>query len=406
MTASLVRWIKSLWNAAAFWRGPDQPVSDAIAPTGHNRKPRKSRKVQDQTVGEFHFREAILDQLENYFLYLRRMKHGDREAYNLYQKLGAHVIPYRYPKPGSGKLPRWWAERQPTFGAVAFAVGEEWADEERKQKSISPRFLYFSKYKASKRPGTIEQYSKGSVYVLTVYWDDGKKKGGYPAEYAVGVDPDGTVHVLRTLNSSVERPKSRGKNGQKGKAAAIPVRRWGIDPYWNDCVARPTEMGETPEQFMKNLFCWVADLFERANASMTRVAVKKDGMKAIFSVGIERTPYFFRDRDRDDNGQRKKIFHIVRAHRREVGGKQQAVRTHFRGEREFDWNGYQVEITVPGWHHFDMMDFNVEGHSCADDEPKTPDTIEGGEVADFLNNAMKNGEGGEHARRHNGASVH
>lgn len=55
-------------------------------------------------------------------------------------------------------------------------------------------------------------------------------------------------------------------------------------------------------------------------------------------------------------GVRKRIFHFVRPHVRSDGV---AVKAHFRGEREFNWAGYKITITVPGRDHFIVDEFNV-----------------------------------------------
>ena len=36
-------------------------------------------------------------------------------------------------------------------------------------------------------------------------------------------------------------------------------------------------------------------------------------------------------------------------------------RKHHRGEREFNWAGYQISITVPGRDHVPLQEFNVGG---------------------------------------------
>ena len=44
------------------------------------------------------------------------------------------------------------------------------------------------------------------------------------------------------------------------------------------------------------------------------------------------------------------------AHRR--GNK--FVRMHFRGLRDFVWNGYQISVSVPGKDYFDIMDTDAK----------------------------------------------
>ena len=42
-----------------------------------------------------------------------------------------------------------------------------------------------------------------------------------------------------------------------------------------------------------------------------------------------------------------------------VRGEDRYVKFHFRGERKFDWNGYQVDISVPYRDHMQMAEFDV-----------------------------------------------
>jgi hypothetical protein len=57
----------------------------------------------------------------------------------------------------------------------------------------------------------------------------------------------------------------------------------------------------------------------------------------------------------NENGRRKRIFHIVRPHVRADG---RAVKMHFRGMRDFAWNGYRIVVTVPGLHHAELSELN------------------------------------------------
>jgi hypothetical protein len=62
----------------------------------------------------------------------------------------------------------------------------------------------------------------------------------------------------------------------------------------------------------------------------------------------------------NENGRRKRIFHIVRTHKRTLSdGSERFVKSHFRGMRKFKWNGYDVVVSVPGKHHGELIDFPV-----------------------------------------------
>jgi hypothetical protein len=100
-----------------------------------------------------------------------------------------------------------------------------------------------------------------------------------------------------------------------------------------------------------------------ANYSMMEVRAKKNGIIALIRVDILETPQFFKERIRlpDAGGNVRKIFEIVRTHPRALAnGATTSVKLHFRGERKFVWNGYEIEITIPNWHHnVDLLEFNA-----------------------------------------------
>jgi hypothetical protein len=135
---------------------------------------------------------------------------------------------------------------------------------------------------------------------------------------------------------------------------------------------------------------------ENQQFSMVRVAVHKDDLTAIFGVNIRRMSYFFQDRDLafTIKGARKKVFHIVKAHERHYkDGRVVPVRLHFRGEKEFDWAGYHVKITVPGLDHFLLSEVNIGVEDEYWHDPKEKYIYEG-QFAKLLVDKMNAGAGG------------
>jgi hypothetical protein len=379
--------------------------------------------------GQFYFRDTILDQLDVYFQYLRRIKQHDPDAYDLHRQLGIQIMPVSAirtfdkwrTEQQEQELSAWWSANRPTFGAVAYGVDKTADDlgtigiadlpeekdyppgdaaerimEAGRNRLLTitaaaprqydgkpllvgtiwtPRFLYFHKY--AKPPPDIEQ-THGDVYTMTVYWDrtDSKNlpkslnrqvaRGGVPQSYAVVVDKDGHVRVLRMLLR--DQITIRGKYGRgRGQTFTIPNTHWAVPDkylYWAKGHLR-----RSPEEILRGLFIEAALMYESgAMGSMIRVAVAKNDLTATFGVEIKRTPYFFKDRDVTLNGSggKQRIFHIVRPHQRSTGGGLRNVRMHFRGLKNFMWADYSVAITVPGRDHFALPEFNV-GISTVDD---------------------------------------
>ena len=126
----------------------------------------------------------------------------------------------------------------------------------------------------------------------------------------VAVKPDGTVYELRY----------RDTHG-----------RWRYSPLYDESKGN-----------VINLFCVLANQGALRDLHWS-VRAKKDGRKISFSIPDNDAPHFFRKA----RSKKKRIFHAVKAHRRATGSN---VRTHYRGNRFFKWNGYDIEIRLPGKH--------------------------------------------------------
>lgn len=204
-------------------------AGEAPKPPPRPRAPRPAARIENpEKWGQYYFRDAILDQLEVYFTYLRRMKQRDRSAYELHRRLGIQILPrstvqnfddWRY-EGTMDELDAWWKEHRPAFGAVSYGIDRDSLEEESirivdispeklaeinkgrernrlmKQEALHrtvtitgasdidykgekienaimwvPRFLHFSKYDQKHTPPDVQRAVDGDVYSMTVYWD-------------------------------------------------------------------------------------------------------------------------------------------------------------------------------------------------------------------------------------------
>lgn len=324
------------------------------APEPRRRASRKLPPASALNDGQFRFRDDILDQLEIYMHYIKRMKRGDPEAYKLYSKIGAHIVPRQADWDGV-ELSPWWLQTMPSFGAISYTTTAT-LEEEKETKSLYPRFMYFRKY--SHQPPDIEYAKGGAVYAVTAYWDDKKDfKHGVPTEFPVLVCPNGSVRLLRAnLRKSQTIRHRRGT--YRGTDTTITCQRWGVHEWF---LSWAGQHKMNVQEHLTKLFIGAANGFEMMNSSMIRVSAEKDGLIAAFGVDVTYTSHFFADRDVDltiDN-KKQRIFHLARVHPRTLAdGRVVPVKTHFRGLREFRWNGYDVRITVPHLDHLDIASFN------------------------------------------------
>lgn len=355
---SAMQRIRKYWLLIiTYFKPPLEGATSEVAPA------RVISKVAPATehdeYGEFYFRHTILDQLGRYFVILKRMKRGDKEAYDLYSQLGAYILPERTSGGyGSDVLEPRWLELRPSFGMVLYGSRSQEVKIDEEKKLYVPFAVYFTKYISSKAPTTVQPVNSGDVYCCTVYWDtfQGSRKSGAPTEFALNISPSGDVHILKILEN--KNITIRGKKGRgRGSTFTIPQRKWGIPSFFEGWAK---ENGKDVRPFLASVFIQTANSQIAASDSMIKVKAYKGRLAAIFSVNVLRTPYFFKDRDLcvDHSGKKKKIFHIVRTHIRKTGS---VVRTHFRGMREFNWNGYKIRITVPGWHHVNTHELDIGG---------------------------------------------
>jgi len=373
-----------MWKSASklvgllmFWRRP------SAAPE----KPMAIPKVApERDIGEFYFRDTILDQLPRYFKILKRMKKGDREAYNYFSRAGAWIMPENYsrdmvggdrdPLFNAAELSPWWKTNRPTRGMVVFgawkSIGEE---DEIGHPFINLHAVSFVKYAAGKQPPDIQQVRHGDVYKVTMYWDDlakwvGRKhRHGVPQDFAVVVFPNGNVEPLNTMFTEYTKIRAKRSSGsvKKGETFRVPYTRFGIWPEY----VRQKGTVEAARKWLVEVFIMAANQYECTSNGFTRISVTKNNITASFAVDILRTPYFFKDRDATTlvNGRRKKIFHIVRSHHRHLNnGRVIPVRTHFRGDRSFTWNSYKVSVSVPGWHFATENAIDIGAHDVDEEQ--------------------------------------
>jgi len=336
---------------------------------------------------DFSLRKNVLDDLDMHFKVLHRIKQADRSAFDLYSQIGCYLIPAESIAHG-GTVSPWFNNTRPSFGAVSIINSKEHARSDKRDR-ILPRMCYFTKYKPAKAPPDIERTNHGDVYVLTLYYDD-LKNGGIrlPAAFPIALLPDGTIHPLRQLSRDKQtiRHKRNGSKQRRGEQFSIPTSRWSIPGFWKEQAVDSESSNEI--EHLISLFVIAANFYEvAAIGGMTRVDVGKGNLHLILNVDPKYSARFFNDRDKTrlPNGSTKRIFHIVRPHRRIANGKEKYIRFHFRGERCFDWNGYRVEITVPfykGW--AGIAEANMSASDYGIDEKLPADALDTAELGHRL----------------------
>ncbi len=350
--------MEKYWNAIRLlfigWFLPartaeDEP--DQVAPV------KEKRTSTAEEAGRWYFKRDILDRLDDYFICIRRLRATDINSYDLFSRIGAVIIS-GHERGLQKELPATWnAGQLPGFGAVAYME----RGIEKNEDIIPAKFVCFNKY--ARPPATVEP-AAGVVYGLQFFHTrvDDTDRGSHECYLDIA---DGGVRLLRELHKKKQRIPAKKVKGRKHGVTVIYHSHWGYPPGIKSMAEfHKTEVAE-----------YAADMFlgmihEHENASLDiRIRVAKGSLVATFAVDMLRTPYFFEDREPVIiDGKKKRIFHIVRTHpRRLQDGRTIPVRSHFKGLRRFDWHGYNINITMPGLHHRDMLRFDIGGHAYDDD---------------------------------------
>lgn len=408
-----------------------EPKPRSSPPKSHNAPQPKPKLLpprpedDPEQWGQYYFRDAILDQLDRYWIYLRRMKHGDEDSYMLLRQVGIQLLPYSATR-GFDKfrdeypaLSPWWHSNRPGFGAVGYGLDDvtqeaekmtiadiadpnyaakhqDWYDRhdkilgdglqhrplylikpkmkyDHKQFSAlrvvwTPRFLYFSKYK--KPPLEFEQVSgDGDFYKMTVYWDRVGKyprkryhRGGVPQDYGIWLER-GTGNIRLVKCKIQETITMKFCHGPNGgKAEDLHF----VQTQWTipDKHLRWCHCGPghvEPTEYLRRMFIQAATMVESAQLG-SMIRVAVTKNRLTAAFGVEVKRTSYFFKDRDIVlNVNGRKKPIFHIVRPHVRANGKSVPMHFRGLRKFTWAGYEVSISVPGRDHMHLTDYDLGG---------------------------------------------
>lgn len=348
-------YIRQLWQYiilifVASSPATEKPVSKSVRDTTH------AQDIED--AGRWYFKRDILDKIDEYFNLIGKMKKADKESYDLYSRVGAVIA--------STKSGVWSNTIKQCDGRVSFgAIFVPYKDKDEDEDKIFPQFQYFRKL--STPPATV-QPTTGTVYeIVALYISEMKNKNyTFPAPCYVAVMPDRSINLLKELHTTTQKIRTKKPSNQRnGQSAIIQIKKaqWSIPRWLRD---HSKENKHSPQETAEFLLGWAYNLYVEASKDV-RIRCEKDNIVATFMVDLLRMPYFFADRETTVavDGKKKRIFHIVRTHKRSFkSGGHTYVKSHFRGQRRFQWNGYGITISMPGKHHTDLLDATFGAHDC------------------------------------------
>lgn len=141
------------------------------------------------------------------------------------------------------------------------------------------------------------------------------------------------------------------------------------------------------EQLVRKWFVKAVLAWQRREENWS-VGVKKDSVRATFSVPKELTKTFFADRIKivGPTGATRKIVHYVHEHERVTATGTTTVKEHIRGLSEFAWNGYKCRVTAPKFNGRLSTEFDIpcEESEDEDDAPTPKGLMDVEELAEQL----------------------
>ena len=346
---NIINMIKSWWERLWTRQTEAEPVKKKI-----------TRKQRDRFHhGAHYYLTDLLDQMDRAFNGMDALKKADPQAYKRFLKMSCNVFcKDMVTERGDEKA---WADIGnqfaidvndiPSQGCVYVPTSDKWPEDDDQY----PMFIYFHRIK---KPINVQQ-SNGIVIEMGMCWagKDNKSKP-FADVFWVSVAEDGSVTPLKELTKKSEKVdrKIKRKGVQPFSVVRTSWEHSHLLKYGADC------RHETIEQ-TAYWSLWTAINCTLATDSGINVRVMKGARRLTFAIDMLRTPYFFKDREKvvNENGNTKKIFHIVAAHKRVVNGVEQIVKSHTRGLRKFIWNGYRVNILLLGKHMNSINSFTADG---------------------------------------------
>lgn len=301
--------------------------------------------VRKKTPDAEHFENGVLqslpkllNDLPKYFEVMQAIKRENVEDYKYFSTVGAQIT-------GNAlvnmEMPISWKEGYRPSAAMIYLHGGEWNSDDL----LTCSAVSFKRIKWIE--GVEVPKKTEDLYLISSYLYDHKKKRIFCVPIPIAVGPGAELRVLR----------QKYPNGWKINDS---IRWLGVaDGEKKLSLSDAVATVEKFFRFTANLYTFSGD------GILTSCYDEKKGVWATFNIPMTRAPYFFRDRVKvkGETGRTAKIFHSVRPHERLMAsGEKTNIKFHFRGLRSFNWNGYKVQVSVPGWHHKDLRNLEASAH--------------------------------------------
>lgn len=298
----------------------------------------------DKEKGHWIHLEDVLQQIELYASMVSTLKRVNADMYTWYRRFGAHITPsetlYQI-----GGLDDTFLHTQPASGMIFMPSCYNPEEDDYNE----PVFVAFDKKDLRtvvKKEKVLIQPTNNAIYRVTLIIKSTIRRDPIGFSFFVSVSDSGDVCPLKERSGAYGCPSFEFSN-TPGWDYPHDMRL-----FYNLHAGERKRKGKATEpidEWATGIFAIVANGFSRASqTTQVRVHTKKGVVN--LGVPLGRCPTFFKNRDIHvaSDGRKKRIYHFVRAHTRNMpDGRVQQVKSHYRGVRRFSWSGYEVTITTP-----------------------------------------------------------
>jgi len=353
--------IKRLWNFLLSLFRKKEEIKEEIKAEikAVEKKPRKkytSHKQERENFGDL--LDNIEHSFENYKLPREPASWLNKDSIIGLKKLGAHIPnPFEVKWNKNEELIKLeWMTKFPAIMCIGI-------NGENSGRMISPSFMFAIKqtklpWYVAYHPGIPYEYGLAYPYQGKLFW---------VRVYLTVNKSTGKIEICdeRRVVTSVIPSKSLHGKHNFGQNAQIKSVKFTIPAMFEDHDFKPEERKIITKNMFRQMFEWWIGRDERWN-----VVVKHNGDRLTFGVPNDETKYYFKDRDRmvTENGHSRKIIHYVKEHERIYGDKTRVIKEHIRGLREFNWNGYQIQVVSPKYQQKTSANFTDPGMEIEEDE--------------------------------------
>jgi hypothetical protein len=306
----------------------------------------------------------LLEDAPQYFAAINTLRTTSPDDYELFRQIGCII-------PANEDTSRYRISIDPKDALPAFAagiwLGKHWGGKcwegHEDERNKYARIAIFKRVIMA--TGAYVPFGDVIYEWIDIWANHAKGTGGGDAAY-LGVDrASGRVRVLAQPTVSNQRLPS----GETISHARVGLPNWVRLMYRDwlaDLDAEASHLkSETIHQWAGSLL-GIALAETRAVDAGWQVHLSQDKAVMRLCVPERSAKVFFADREAEEGQRRRAIFHIVSEHVRVIGGNRiTTVREHYRGNRQFNWSGYRVLITVPGHHHGKLSEFAIDSYDEA-----------------------------------------